>query len=546
VSGMLGVVTPPAADRTDRRQFLHQAAAAVATTASAAVFGTLAACAGPQKAGPPSTTPTSAPATTTTEAVNPAAWSGLSQSLDGTLVLPAASAYSTAKLVYNLRFATADPAAVAYCATATDVQRCVNFARDHGLTPTARSGGHSYGGYSTGTGLVIDVSRLNTVDGDSDTMTAVIGTGSQLVDVYDQLSNVGMLLPGGSCPSVGIAGLTLGGGIGVVGRKYGLTCDNLVSVDTVTADGRLLTCSADRNADLYWASRGGGGGNFGIATSFTFGTHPLPPLALFTINWPWAAAADVLGSWQAWTATAPEELWSNCQLQSAGSDGLNVRCNGVFVGSATDLNAALQPLVAGAGTPSNQFVGPENYLHAMLVEAGCQDLSVAQCHLSGAGTQGTLARSSFAATSSYLSQAFSPAGVAAALAAIEQLHATVPQLGGGLVFDAYGGVINAIAPDATAFVHRRQLCAVQSSVSWSSGDSSSTVDGAQAWLAHSATALAPFVSSAAYQNYIDPLLVDWADAYYGANLPRLVSVKRRYDPDDVFHFAQSIPTQLPA
>ncbi|HEY5250799.1 MAG TPA: FAD-dependent oxidoreductase [Acidimicrobiales bacterium] len=535
-----GILTP---ETRDRRQFLHDAARAVAAATSAALFGSLAGCSG-SGSGAAKPTTSVPPTSSTTELLDSSAWSSLSASLQGTLVLPAASSYANDKLVYNLRFADIDPAAIAFCASAADVRRCVTFARDHGIAATPRSGGHSYGGYSTGPGLVIDVSPMNIVTADRASMTAVIGAGTQLVDVYQELANAGVLLPAGSCPTVGIAGLTLGGGIGVVGRKYGLTCDNLTALNIVTADGRMLTASADENADLYWASRGGGGGNFGIATSFTFGLHPLPELALFTINWPAEAAADVLGQWQQWMADAPDELWSNCQLQSAGSDGLNVHSNGVFVGSPDALTAALQPLLR-AGTPSSQFVGPETYLHAMLVEAGCEDLSVSQCHLSGESPGGTLPRSAFAATSAYLTTALSSAGIDAAIQSIEQLHQTDPEVGGGLVFDSYGGAINAVAADATAFVHRSALCGLQSSVSWGAGAASSTVDGAQAWLAGSAKALAPFVSKTAYQNYIDPTLVDWADAYYGANLPRLVEVKRRHDPDDVFHFAQSIPTTLP-
>ena len=538
--------TPPRRPGTrDRRRFLHDATVAVAATTSAALLGSVAGCAGTGSAPAAVKRRTRRPAPpSTTEVLDPAAWSALARSLDGTLVLPSASAYADAKLVYNLRFAGVDPAAVAYCANAPDVGRCVTFARHHGITAIPRSGGHSYGGYSTGTGLVVDVSRMNTVSPDTTRMNVVIGAGTQLVDVYDRLSEAGMLLPAGSCPTVGIAGLTLGGGIGVVGRKYGLTSDNLVAVDIVTAEGRFLTCNADDHADLFWASRGGGGGNFGIATAFTFGVHPLPELALFTVNWPWSAAADVLGRWQEWMATAPDELWSNCQLQSAGSDGLNVRSNGVFVGGPEALTGLLQPLLQ-AGTPTDQFVGPDSYLHAMLVEAGCGDLTIGQCHLAGESPGATLPRSSFAATSAYLTSVLPGAGVTAAVEAVQQLHVAVPDLGGGLVFDSYGGAINTVAPDATAFVHRRALCALQSSTSWGPGAPPSTVDAAQSWLAHSARSMAPFVSNAAYQNYIDPTLVDWAEAYYGSNLPGLVAVKRRYDPEDFFHFAQSIPTTLP-
>ncbi|MGH9017814.1 MAG: FAD-binding oxidoreductase [Acidimicrobiales bacterium] len=539
-----GEVAPltPVPATTDRRRFLRQAAGLVGAAASTAVLGTLPACAEHPPAPRETTTSRPPPSLPPTSVLDDSAWAALATMLDGTLVLPSAPAYGAAKLVYNQRFAGADPAAVAYCASPADVQRCIDFARTHGITPTPRSGGHSYAGYSTGTGLVVDVSPLHSVMTDTSSLRAVVGSGTQLIDLYRQLSNAGVLLPGGSCPTVGIAGLTLGGGIGVVGRKYGLTCDNLVAVDLVTADGRLRRCTADENADLFWASRGGGGGNFGIATSFTFAVHRLPSLSLFTINWPWAAAASVLGAWQQWTATAPDELWSNCQLAASGPDGPGVRSNGVFVGSPGDLTAVLQPFLAQAGRPDDQFVGPEQYLHAMLVEAGCEDLSVAQCHLTGQNPTATLPRSSFAATSAFVADPLSDAGIAAVTGSVVRLADADPELGGGLVFDAYGGVINEVAPDATAFVHRRELCAVPASTSWSPAASPSTVQAAEAWLAQTAAALAPFVGPGAYQNYIDPTLADWALAYYGSNLPRLVEVKRRYDPDDVLHFAQSIPT----
>jgi hypothetical protein len=179
----------------------------------------------------------------------------------------------------------------------------------------------------------------------------------------------------------------------------------------------------------------------------------------------------------------------------------------------------------------------------MLVEAGCENLTVGQCHLSG-DAAGTLPRSSFAATSAYLTSPLSDATITVALDAVAQLQTADPLLGGGLVFDAYGGLINTVAPDATAFVHRGELSAIQASTSWGPGLSPSSLESALSWPAGTAASLRPFVSSAAYQNYIDPSLTDWAHAYYGANLPRLVSLKRHYDPDDVFHFAQSIPTTL--
>ena len=529
----------------DRRRFLTAAGAGALAAVTTAALGPLAGCTGAAAPTSHARRRAGAPGPTTTEVLDPAAWDRLGASLAGRLVRPDSAGYAAATLVYNQRFADVAPAAVAYCASATDVRRCLAFAVDHGVGVTARSGGHSYGGYSTGTGLVIDVSPMNTVTADTASLTAVVGTGAQLIDVYARLGAAGVLLPAGSCPSVGIAGLTLGGGIGVVSRRYGLTCDNLVALDLVTADGRLLTCDAENHEDLFWASRGGGGGNFGIATSFTFCVHPLPTLSLFTVDWPWEAAAEVLGGWLDWTSHSPPQLWSNCQLQAQGTSGLAVRSNGVYVGSVEALGTALAPFLAGTGTPTSRFVSSDPYLHTMLVEAGCEDRSVEACHLETTSAGGTLARSSFGAASGYLAAALPAAGIAAGIEAVTELHGSVPEVGGGIVFDAYGGVINTVSPGATAFVHRNALCAAQVSASWSPAAAPAVVGAAESWIHDTRIALSPYFDGA-YQNYVDPTLADWSSAYYGANLPRLVTVKRRYDPDDVFRFAQSIPTRLPA
>lgn len=477
---------------------------------------------------------------------SPAAWSALRASLSGQLVLSGDPSYPSARLVYDLRYADIAPLGIAYCASPTDVQRCIAFARRYGLPIAARSGGHSYGGYSTGTGLVVDVTTMSTVSVQTTAPggpTATVGSGTLLIDLYNQLSAAGMLLPGGSCPTVGIAGLTLGGGIGVVSRKYGLTCDNLQSVTIVTADGTLTQCDPGNHADLLWASQGGGGGNFGVVTSFTYGVRPIPELSLFTLDWPWAAAADVLGAWQAWAPDAPDELWSNCQLLVAPSASQVARCAGVFVGTSSALNSLLQPFVqAVSSAPTYRFVGPESYLTAMLIEAGCEGLTIPQCHLPEQNPMGTLARSTFVAKSAYLAAAIPGAGLQAASQLVTDLQETQPGVNGGLVFDAYGGVINRVGPGDTAFVHRGERCAIESSVSWAPNPSAAAVAAGQAWLAHAASVLSPYTDGSAYQNYIDPTLSDWQQAYYGANLARLIRVKQAYDPDNIFHFAQSIPT----
>lgn len=527
----------------DRRAFLRRAGTASAAIGATALVGAGAACAptGNQPRSAGSTTTGSTPPTATT--VEPPQWSALAGMLTGSLVVPGDAAYPGSAQLYNEVFTTR-PAAIAYCATAADVQRCVAYAHAHGVELAARSGGHSYGGYSSCPGLVVDVSSLSDVSVEQGMQQATVGAGAQLIDVYSRLGSSGLLLPGGSCPTVGIAGLALGGGIGVFGRAYGMTCDNIASLEMVTADGTLRTCSPARHNDLYWACRGGGGGNFGVVTSFTFTVHPIPTVTLFTLEWSWSEAASVLDSWLRWMPTTPDELWSNCQLASNGNgDGGGIlKVTGVFAGSTAACAGALAPLLAAVGaTPTYRFVGPEDYMRAMLIEAGCEGSTVGQCHLPSRNQGGTLSRSAFSAKSTFVQTAIPAGGTAAIVNAVEVLGTDVPGVGGGIVFDGYGGVINQVAAGGTAFVHRDAIACAQYSVSYASASpSTSVVAAARSWLDHTQATFAPY-GQGSYQNYIDPTLQDWAPAYYGSNLPRLMQVKGVYDPDDLFHFAQSIP-----
>lgn len=473
-------------------------------------------------------------------------WSALALSLAGTLVLPSSPSYASDRLLYNARFVNPRPRAIAYCSSAEDVARCVDFATSHEMRLVARSGGHSYGGYSTCDGLVIDVSRLSSISVDTTTNLATIGAGAQLIDVYNALGSQDRLLPGGSCPTVGIAGLALGGGIGVFGRRYGMTSDNIRSISLVTSDARQIRASETHHPDLFWAARGAGGGNFALATSFVFSVHEMPVVTLFTLQYPWSEASAVLEAWQHWLASAPDELWSNCELLSQGSYGFLAQVGGVYCGSEVGLNALLARFERSSGASATyRFVGSTDYVNAMKIEAGCSGLSIAACHLATQNPAGTLSREAYSAKSSYVNQPMDSAHCASMVSAVEHLASLAPTLGGGLAFDSYGGAINRIAPRETAFVHRDKLACIQATCSWSSYTPASVIASGQDWLSW----LARHVfdpETGAYQNYIDPTLADWQRAYYGENLARLVNLKRRYDPEDHFRFAQSIPRSLSA
>jgi len=441
----------------------------------------------------------------------------LARQLDGTVVAPSTPGYTRDKQLFNRRYDAYRPLAVVYCAGVRDVQRTIAWSRKHGIHIAARAGGHSYGGYSGAPGgVVVDVSRLSHV-APRPGGTAVVGAGAKLIDVATELWKTRVAIPAGSCPTVGVAGLALGGGIGFLSRKLGTTSDNVRRLTVVTADGRVRTCSASENADLYWACRGGGGGNFGIATSFTFKTSAISDVSTFTAVWPWSQAGAVVAAWQAWAPHAPDALFSVCNLsRSSGTPRISV--SGQFVGPATVLQQLLSPL-ASTGTPTLVSVKTRDYLSAVHYWAG-----------------GPPHRTTFAAKSDYARRPLTKAAIAAAAKAVE----AVP-VSGFLLLDSYGGAINRVPRAATAFAHRDALFSFQYSAHW---DAPSQAASSIAWLRSFHAAMRPYVSGEAYVNYIDPDLGRNLRPYYGANLNRLVAVKKKYDPDNVFRFAQSIPLRV--
>lgn len=497
---------------------------------------------GPGSTSSPPSSSTSPPS----GAATAADWASLGRSLDGRVVRPGSPSYLADARSYNPVFDDTRPAGIAYVASPSDVARAIAFGRHHELPLSIRSGGHCYGGWSTGSGLVIDVTPMSDVTVQHSGGTVSAGAGTLLIDFYAGLAEHGVGVPGGSCPTVGLAGLTLGGGLGVTGRKFGLTCDNLREADVVLASGDLVTASATSHPDLFWALRGAGGGNFGVVTGLRYVTHPVGNLGLFTLVWSWASAARVVDAWQSWAPTEADELWSNCLLLASQDTPSGVapaaRVTGVYVGDESQLETALQPFLQGVGTePYTHFVGEAGFLDTMLIEAGCDGDSVSACHLEGQTPQGILTRSPFAAKSDIAASKLPSAGVSALISAVEARQSSPVLSGGGVALDASGGAINRVPADATAYVHRNSLFTMQYSAEWVNGASRSVIAANRQWLLSAWRSMRPFVSGQAYQNYVDPGLPGWAMAYYGSNLARLEEVKARYDPEDVFRFPQSIP-----
>ncbi len=434
----------------------------------------------------------------------------------------------SSRIVYNRRFEGARPDAVVHAENTADVAAAVRWANRFDVRVVARSGGHSYAGYSsTGDGVVLDLSRLNGIRVSGG--RATVGPGARLIDVQRALTRRGLSVPAGSCPTVGIGGLALGGGHGLAGRRFGLTSDNLVAARVVTADGRVRRADADTNEDLFWACRGGGGGNFGVVTSLTLQTHRARGAAYFFVSWPWSQADEAIAAWQRFAPDAPPALTSILSLGTTGGGGSpRVSALGQYFGGVGALRRLVRPLTRVAG--ASLSTGSSTYFTMVLRWAGCLDGGFAACKRS--------TRSSFFAKSDYFDRAVGRRGRARMIDWVERRQRT-PSLGSGaLLLDAYGGALNRPAPDATAFVHRDMLFSLQY-LAYFNGAAAGRAS--RRWINGAARALRPHASGEAYQNYIDPDLDGWARAYYGSNLERLREIKRQLDPDFRFRFPQAIP-----
>ncbi|HVT20003.1 MAG TPA: FAD-binding oxidoreductase [Mycobacteriales bacterium] len=512
----------------------------LAGTGAAGLLGACSAGGSPTPRPTRSVLPRPTPALPSPAAATVADWSALAGRLRGDLRRAGDAGYDEVARLFDPRFDHIRPAAVASVAAPHDVAHCLDFARRFDLPVSIRSGGHSYVGASTGHGLVIDVRPLHAISVGAG--TATIGAGAALVDVYAGLADHGVSIPAGSCPSVGLSGLALGGGVGVVTRRYGLTCDRITAATVVTASGDTMVASPHHHPDLYWALRGGGG-SFGVVTDLTLATHPAGALAHAFYVWPWSVAATVVTAWQAFAAHAPRELWSACHVLAPDDKAQppNVSVPAVYVGSSTSLSSLMQPLLdAVPAAPTTASVRDSSYADTMLLEAGCADLTLAACHVADETGGGQLPRDAFVAGSDFFAHPIPARAVADLVAAVAD-RAADPRLGaGGVSLDALGGAVDDLAPDATAYVHRGALFNAQYTAGWSGTGNAPLLRNRRSLMAIRAT-VHRYGTGGAYQNYADGGLHDPQRAYYGDNLPRLIDVKRTYDPTNVFAQPQGIP-----
>jgi len=457
-------------------------------------------------------------------------WETLQRAIASSVVLPGSPDYDLVRKPAMARFENVRPEGVVLCGTPEDVSAAIAFARRVGLQTAVRSGGHSVAGRSSTVGMVIDVTPMSSISVDGE--VATVGTGVRLGALYDTLQEHGLTIPAGCGPDVGIAGLTLGGGIGILGRKYGLTCDNLLQAEVVLADGRVVECDEHRDEELFWALRGAGGGNFGVVTSFVFRTLPAPMATVFHLVWPLAQAAAVAQGWQAWAPTGPDELDATLRMTAPGEQPPVVELVGAVVGTEADAAKLLEELIALAGAdPASASHRPMPYREAKryLNELEAGDDQDEQAAPDQPPQQGHLF------TKSEFFQRPLPIETIAAL--VENLtRRLAPGQSREVTFLPWDGAYNRVRADATAFVHRGELFLIQHLLIIEPDASATESEAARDWLTRSWALVHPSGSGGVYPNFPDPDLDDGAHAYYGKNRDRLLRIKANYDPDNFFGF----------
>lgn len=459
-------------------------------------------------------------------------WVTLARLVAGEVVVPGSPSYDAVCKPAMARFHDVAPAAIVRCRTPADASTAIGFARGAGLPVSIRCGGHSVAGRSATEGMVIDVTPMSRISVGS--RIATVGAGARLGELYEGLYEHGVTIPAGCGPGVGITGLALGGGIGILGRRYGLTCDRLLAAEVALADGRVIECDTGHDADLFWALRGAGGGNFGVVTSLVFDTVPAPQTTVFHLVWPFAHAAALAGNWQEWAPFAPEDVDATLRL-AVGTDAelAHVELIGAVLGSQADAAQRLEAFISRAPVPpASAWSGEMTYPAA---KRRLDDLDQHRQSLPGeADRPGHLY-----AKSEFFRQ---PLGRQALEALAHGL--TQPAAGARareVTFMPWGGGYNRVAPDATAFPHRNELFLIQHLLEADPGTAAAPHEPGRRWLSQSWSLAHPFGSGGAYPNFPDPELPDWGQAYYGENYRRLRHVKAAYDPGNMFRFHQSLP-----
>jgi FAD/FMN-containing dehydrogenase len=443
--------------------------------------------------------------------------------LKGSLLTPDSPGYDEARTIWNAMI-DRRPGLIVRCADAADVARAVRFARSHDLLVAVRGGGHNIAGNAVcDGGLMIDLSPLRSIRVDQATRTARVGAGCTLGDVDRTTQGYGLATPLGVNSTTGIAGLTLGGGFGWLSRRLGLTIDNLLSAEVVTANGEIVRASVRENPELFWAIRGGGG-NFGIVTAFEFQLHPVGPEVLSgLVIHPLASAREVLRFYRDFLPTTPEAFTCWFVLRLA---------------------------------PPLPFLAPEWHGKPILALAMCWSGDIAEGERVAAPLRGfgkpladVVGRAPFADWQTALDPLLTPGfrnywkshdfrELSDGLIEVLLAYAgKIPDPNSEIAYAQLGGAISQVPQEATAYGHRESQFAMNVHGRWADAEKDEACIG---WARDLFKAAAPFATGAVYVNFMTQDEGERVRAAYGSNYERLVQLKRKYDPTNLFRLNQNI------
>jgi hypothetical protein len=448
-------------------------------------------------------------------ALHPTVLQDLKAGLHGELICPNDHGYHATRKVWNGRI-DKYPALIARCADAVDVVKSVQFGRVHHLPVAVRGGGHSLSGSSVcDGGIVIDLSCMKGICIDPEKRTAWAQAGLTLGEFVQATQAYGLATTTGTVGGTGLAGLTLGGGLGWFMGKYGLTVDNLLSVDLVTADGRVLRASASEHPDLFWGIRGGGG-NFGIVIAFEFQLHPVGPVLAGKVVYPLERAREVLRFYRKYTSTAADELTAYACLSTTPGGLPAIAINLCYCGSLEEGERAVSPL-RKFGTPLVDLIRPKSYLKML-----------------------TLADRGAPAGRSYYEKAHTLSDLSdAAIEALVEYGRACTSPWSQVLIQHIHGAASRVSPRETAFALREESYVVSIVAAWDDGEASQT-DRHIGWTRACWRAMEPLASPGVYVNFLGDEGQGRVRAAYGINYERLAAIKNRYDPTNCFSLNQNI------
>ena len=431
-------------------------------------------------------------------------------------IYPTSRKYDTARFNYNKRF-NIFPHLILTPKTAAEAAAVLKKIKRHHLPFSVRSGGHCIEPGSLSSGYIIDLRHFTSIKPNIQKRTVYIGAGCRLGTVIKTLGKRNFAIPTGTCSSVGVTGLSMGGGLGVLGRVFGLTCDSLKSIRLVTAEGDIIKVSRKHHPDLFWALCGGGNGSYGIVLGFTFRMHYVPHVSTLTLSWKWSAetVSEVFSAWQTWVETLPTNITTQLQLKYQNK-ALSIAVTGLKVGdsSFTEWKKAFAHL-----NPKVQR-SKGSYLDSAKVWADRAPYPF------------------FKSKSEMIMQSLTNEPIETAIAFFEELKQNNENYYAFFELEAMGG---AIARGRNAFYPRKALSWWYQVMYW---DHETEQARALNMLRTFASNIAPYVSKHSYSNIVDyDLGKDYLDVYYGNHVHRLIEIKNKYDPENLFHWAQSIPVK---